>query len=184
MKISKYLSVNSQILILITLIVIILVSFIVFLGLHKSILTEFIYVLVILAISLFLFLVIGLYKGIKILKNHPSELNKLDNVPFPTSYVSAIAKAYFLNDGIFLIIIPILIWLSVYFVLITVYSIAFLVIVFYWLFYWAYRVAFRHSKETKGNMAKSFLYSLAYTILYSGLFFVLIQVIKYFSHAG
>lgn len=179
MKISKYLSVNSQVLVLITLIVIILVSFIVFFGLHKSVLTEFTYVLAILAVSLFLFLFIGLYKGLVINKeNTPKdELDKLRLPDFRFNFLE-----WFSVGEFFLIVLILTLILGL--VITGFYIIALLVLAFYWLFYWAYRVVFRHSKQAKGNILISLLYSLSYTVLYSGLFFVLIQMIKYFSHAG
>ncbi len=188
MKVSKYLSVNSQVLVLITLIVLILVSFIVFFGLHKSILTEFTYVLAILAVSLFLFLFIGLYNGLVIGKENTPK-DELDKLRMPNTIdfskkldqidwlAWVLSSEYYPLPYIILFIVMLLIGLA----LTGFYIVALLVLAFYWLFYWAYRVVFRHSKASKGDVAKSLLYSLSYTILYSGWFFILIQAIKYFK---
>lgn len=185
--ISKYLLLNARVVALLSVIVIGLITIIVLKEWHKSLLTEFQIILVILSVSLFLFLFVGLYRGIRLQKDPPPN-PQLENIelPDPKQFkdFSGILEIATGEGGIFGIILVAFVWLiiSVFMILWYPEFSLLLAVIFYWLFYWAYRVVFRHSKTSKGNLSKSLLFSSAYTLLYSSWFFILIQAIKYFRY--
>jgi hypothetical protein len=165
------------------------VSLIVSLGLHKSIFTEITAILGILAISLFVLFFVGLYRGMILQAEEPQVLNdakiNIEKKEFydPSSYISWFSSFEF-NIWMSWIIISILaIWVLSYLFLFGLYFLILFLMVLYLVFYLAYGLVFSHSQGTKGDIVKSFGYSVAYTILYTGLFFILLQVIKIFQHS-
>ncbi len=75
--IPKYLVLNSQALIFTSWIVIVFVSVLIFFGLHKSIFTEIIGILLILAALLFLFFFVALYMGMILDPDEPHVINNV-----------------------------------------------------------------------------------------------------------
>lgn len=187
--IPEYLRLNAQPLIYTSWIVIVFVSFIVFLGLHKSVLMEITEILMILAISLFLFLFIGLYRGMVLQAEDPHVLNdiktNIEKHEIP-DFSGTINTASYIEFGTLLSWIVLAIFavcLLGYLLFFGLYFLVLLLMILYLVFYLAYGMVFRHSQNTKGDVLTSLLYSMGYTILYTGLFFTLIQVIKFFQHS-
>lgn len=204
----KYLLLDAKSIAILSTIVVLLVSVIVLAGLHRSLLTEFMIVLGILALSLFLFLFWGLYRGVRLDKNHPvykkEKRDGGDSLDIPNSSDNSdksgdcgggdaggaapdaapgIDIGFDLGEFTFILLAGIAVIAAIVFLIMFLPDIIFVIFLgFYWLFYMAYRLVFRYSRRTKGDISKSLLYSIGYTIIYTGWFFILIQAIKYFTH--
>lgn len=208
--IPKYLLLDAKSIAILSTIVVLLVSVIVLAGLHRSLLTEFMIVLGILALSLFLFLFWGLYRGVRLDKKHPVYKKQNGDVSVDVPNSSGNSSNYLSNSGdcgggdtggaapdaapgidigfdlgefTFILLAGIAVIAAIVFFVIFLPDIIFVIFLgFYWPFYMAYRLVFRYSRRTKGDISKSLLYSIGYTIIYTGWFFILIQAIKYFRH--
>ncbi len=213
--IPKYLLLDAKSIAILSTIVVLLVIVIVLAGLHRSLLTEFTIVLGILALSLFLFLFWGLYRGVRLDKKHPVyKKEKRDgdvSIDMPNGSggsdksgdcggsdtgaapdvgggaapdaAPGIDIGFDLGEFTFILLAGIAVIAAIVFIVMFLPDIIFVILLgFYWLFYMAYRLVFRYSRRTKGDISKSLLYSIGYTIIYTGWFFILIQAIKYFRH--
>ncbi|MBU3010017.1 hypothetical protein KO506_01210 [Polaribacter vadi] len=139
----------------------------------------------IIAISLFLFMTFGLYKGVGLIDNFPKFRSFkrgtiLENASPP--FESPIIEV---GDGIGGLILSILLWIGMtilivilFIVLEAIFWFSFFIILtmLYWIFFRALKLVFNKSKETKGDIAISAFYSLTYTILYSGWIFGLVYL--------
>lgn len=145
----------------------------------RSLLVEAEWVAAIVAFCLFVFLFLGLYRGIRVRKNEPVpsefEFNRIDPADFGDAgslvdvagasddVASAIlAPVLFVLLGLLLIILlPLLVnlvWLLLFvFVLMLV-----------WIFRYALRQVFVRSRVTRGDWVASARYAAFYTVLYSG----------------
>ena len=148
------------------------------LGQHRSLFQNSILSTTILSVAFFLFLAIGLYKGIRLKENlgKITDRIKIDKRPdlsngfeFPADFIVA-------GEGIAGIIIGIIIWLLfavLLIVLVWFFStvIWMMVLVFaamlYWVFFRALRLVFKNANKCKNNLRLSIAYGLAYTILYN-----------------
>lgn len=144
----------------------------------RSILVEAEWISVIVAASLFLFLWIGLYRGIRVKKNEaaPSNFEFIDvgsNVPDVGDLGSALGAA---DDLAGLILAPVLfiaLGIVLVFLLPVLVNLVWLllfvfVVMLFWIFRYALRQVFARSRQTRGNMAASLYYAAAYTALYAG----------------
>ena len=179
---------NAKTITLISVLVIGLTSIMVFLFGKRPIFEELQLTLLIVSISLFIFLSIGLFYGVRI-KNQPiidqgwSPLKSddilstgLPDVDLPD-----------LGGGIAETIISIVLWILISIVLllvltllanilwIVIFVLAFIV---YWIFYRALRLVFAKSRFCKGNLLRSLQYSLFYTVLYTGWVYGLVMISK------
>ena len=141
--------------------------------------------LIIIATSLFLFMTYGLYKGVGLIDNFPKFRNfKRGDIignatpTFDTSNVSV-------GDGIGGLILSILLWIGMTIFLIILlivleavfwFSIFILLAMLYWVFFRALKLVFKKSKDTKGNIGISAVYSLTYTFLYVGWIFGIVYL--------
>lgn len=139
----------------------------------------------IIATTLFLFMTYGLYKGMGLIDNFPKFRNfrKGDIIGHtaPTFDTPGIS----VGDGISGLIISILCWIGVtilFIVLLVVleavfwFSIFIILAMLYWIFFRALKFVFNKSTETKGDIGISAMYSLAYTILYTGWIFGIVYL--------
>jgi len=147
------------------------------LGQHRTIFENSIISTSILSLAFFLFLTIGLYKGIKLKDNIGKLTDKLKPSKIP-DFSQATYGADFISvgEGIGGIILSIVLW-----VVITILIGLFLwlfgavlwtgIIVFiamlYWIFFRALRLVFKNSNKCQGNLTISTLYGLGYTLLYN-----------------
>ncbi len=152
---------------------------------HRSITDNFYISLFIIGFSLFAFMNYGLYKGIGIKDDYPKfrgfELGdfipisgKVPDVDFPT--IDA-------GDGIGGIIISTLLWILMallFFLLLILLEVVFWVSLFiifamiYWVFIRALKLVLKKSEETQGDIGRSTVYSVGYTILYLGWIFLIV----------
>ncbi len=164
-----------------------------FLG-HKSVFVELQITLSVISLSLFAFLSIGLYKGIRIRKEK-IEGPKFQPIDMFDMASGGLALPRF-NDFDFLdsgddligIVVSIVLWIIVSIVLVAILfflaSVAWAVLlalwfIVYWVFYRALRQAFLKSRVCRGNLIKSLSYGILYTAFYTGWMLGIIWASKY-----
>lgn len=147
------------------------------LGKHRSIYDNSLLSTTILSGCIFLFLTVGLYKGVKLKDNLGNLTDKLKSSKIP-DFSQVNTGTYFIDvgEGIGGIIISIILWLVVT-ILISLFlwifgavlwtGIIVFIAMFYWIFFRAVRLVFKNTNKCKGNLATSIAYGLFYTILYN-----------------
>jgi hypothetical protein len=183
-KIKTYTLIESSTVFKISLLVALLTIICVFfwgLGRHSTFFENSIISTTILSIVFFIFITIGLYRGIKLKDN----LGKItgDKVSGPemldlTPHSSHDTDGFDVDtgDGIEGIIGAILLWI-VWAILVAVtlwiFSNIILMVIaafaamLYWIFFRAMRLVFKNSNKSKGDMWESVKYGLSYTLLYN-----------------
>ncbi|QNA43049.1 hypothetical protein [Lacibacter sediminis] len=179
-KAAKRILVTSKSILLITIPVSALTIFSIWfwgLGEHRTLFENSILSTSILSIAFFLFLTIGLYKGIK-LKDDLGKITdkiKIDNIP-DLSGMELSGDMLDADEGIAGIIFGIIAWL-LFSIFLIVFIWFFSAIVWamilafaamlYWIFFRALRLVFKNSNKCKGKLMSSMLYGLGYTVLYN-----------------
>lgn len=139
----------------------------------------------IIATVLFLFMTYGLYSGIGLIDNFP----KFKNFK-PTDFLSSNGHAPGVDipsvgDGIGGFILSIILWIvmSILFVVLLIvleavfwFSLFIILAMLYWIFFRALKFVFKKSKDTKGDIGISAVYSLTYTLLYVGWIFGIVYL--------
>ncbi|WP_276978417.1 hypothetical protein [Flavobacterium filum] len=173
--------VTSKIVFTITLVVIVLTILSIWLfglGQHRTIFENSILSTTILSIAFFLFLTIGLYKGIKLKDDigkltNKIKIDKISNLSDSLEFPSDIPDV---GEGIAGIILGILAWF-LFSILLLIFIWFFgaiiwtMILVFvamlYWIFFRALRLVFKKSNKCKGKLTTSIVYGLGYTTLYN-----------------
>lgn len=173
--------VRSRAIFIVTIIVIVLTVISIWLfglGQHKTIFHNALLSISILSIAFFLFLTIGLYKGIKLMDDigKITDRIKIDKMPDLSSGLELPSDIPEVGEGIVGVIVGILMWFLFSMLLllfIWLFGIFFwtIILVFaamlYWIFFRALRLVFKNSKKCKNNLTSSIAYGLGYTILYN-----------------
>lgn len=148
------------------------------LGQHRTIFENSLLSTSILSIAFFLFLTIGLYKGIK-LKDDIGKITdkiKIDKMPDLSTGLELPGDIPDAGEGFAGIILGILAWFLVSILLllfIWFFGAVFwtMILVFaamlYWIFFRALRLVFKNSNKCKENLSRSVAYGLGYTTLYN-----------------
>lgn len=169
--------VTSKTVFIVTIVVIVLSIWLFGLGQHRTIFENSILSKSILCVAFFLFLTIGLYKGIKLKDDTGKLTDKIKPSKIP-NLADAETGADFIHvgEGIEGIILSIILWVIVT-ILIAVFFWLFgvviwtVIIVFiamlYWIFFRALRLVFKNSNKCKGDLKTSIAYGLGYTTLYN-----------------
>lgn len=148
------------------------------LGHHRTIFVNSIFSTSVLSVVFFLFLTIGLYKGIKP-KDDLGKITdkiKIKKIPDLSSGIDLPSDIPEIGEGIAEIVIGILAWIL--FSILLLFFIWFfgaivwtMIIVFaamlYWIFFRALRLVFKNSNKCKSNWIMSLTYGLGYTTLYN-----------------
>ncbi|WP_250434700.1 hypothetical protein [Hanstruepera flava] len=139
----------------------------------------------IIAISLFLFMTYGLYNGIGLIDNFPKFRNfKRGDIMGNTSPTFD-TPSIDVGDGIGGLILSILLWIGMTILLIVLlifleaifwFSLFIILAMLYWIFFRALKFVFNKSKDTKGDIGISTIYSLTYTLLYVGWIFGIVYL--------
>lgn len=152
---------------------------------HRSLSSNLYWSLGIIAAALFLFMTYGLYRGIGLIDNFPNyrgfkpkhsilEYGRGPDLPLVD-----------VGEGIAGLIMSILLWIAM--TILMCFLLVFLEALFwvsvfiilamlYWVFIRALKFVFSKSKDTKGDMAMSAVYSLGYTSLYVGWLFGIVYL--------
>ena len=139
----------------------------------------------IIATALFLFMTYGLYVGMGLIDNFPKfrSFKKGDimgnaSPTFDTPFIEA-------GDGIGGLILSIVLWIamSILFVILLIvleavfwFSLFIILAMLYWIFFRALKFVFNKSKDTRGDIGISAVYSLTYTLLYVGWIFGIVYL--------
>ena len=147
------------------------------LGQHRTIFENSILSTSFLSVAFFLFLTIGLYKGIKLRDDIGKITDRLKPSKIP-NFAEAGQGADFIHvgDGIEGVILSIVLWL-VMTILIALFlwlfgavfwtGIIVFIAMLYWIFFRALRLVFKNSNKCKGKLTTSIAYGLGYTTLYN-----------------
>ena len=127
----------------------------------------------------------GLYTGIGLIDNFPKFRN------FQTGNLTGNASQTIdmpsidVGDGIGGLILSIVLWIamSILFVVLLIvleavfwFSLFIILAMLYWIFFRALKFVFNKSKDTKGDIGISAVYSLTYTLLYVGWIFGIVYL--------
>lgn len=161
------------------------------LGKNRTFFHDAILISSILTLCLFLFLSIGLYRGIKLKDDMGTLTDNLNASKIPNlSDLASSAEFIQVGDGIWGIVLSIALWLVLTLLIALVFWLFGVVLwtiiivfisVLYWLFFRALRLVFKNSYKCKGNVKKSVAYGLGYTALYSLWVYGIIGLIGYLS---
>jgi hypothetical protein len=160
-------------------------------GKHNTFFENSIISTSILSIAFFLFITIGLFKGMKLKDNLGQIIDSYKVVD--TSNISGnlmSSGSVVEGDGIGGVVLSILLWIMMAIVLavaLWIFSnvLAVVVLIFaamlYWVFFRALRLVFKNSNKSKGNLIESIKYGLAYTFLYNFWIFGIFILTEYFK---
>jgi hypothetical protein len=139
----------------------------------------------IIATALFLFMTYGLYRGIGLIDNFPKfrefKRGEIIGNTQPTFETPSID----VGDGIGGLILSILLWIGMTILIIVLlivleavfwFSLFIILAMLYWIFFRALKFVFNKSKDTKGDIGISAVYSLTYTLLYVGWIFGIVYL--------
>ena len=152
---------------------------------NRTVTTNLYLSLSIIGFVLFLFMTYGLYRGIGLKDNFPkfSEFKSGDFIS--KSEYNPDLPSVEIGEGIGGLIISILVWIGMtilVFVLLILLEAVFWISVFiiltmlYWIFFRALKFVFSKSKDTKGDLGISAIYSLIHTALYLGWIFGIVYL--------
>lgn len=179
---SNYKIINSKTVFIVTLFVIpltILSVWILGLGIHNSLFQNSLISTTILSLAFFLFISIGLYKGIKLKDNLGEITDRFDekDVDFLKEiFTDDSSPNHDLGEGIFGIIISLILWFVMAFIISYIawafgaviwFSLLTFIAMLYWIFFRAFRLVFRKSSICKGKLTTSILYGISFTVLYN-----------------
>lgn len=162
------------------------------LGQNRTIFENSILSTTLLSGAFFIFLTIGLYKGVELKENVGSFSNKLkrSNAPDFSNLASSGSNIPSVGDGIEGIIFSIVVWIVATFIItiffwlfgIVVWTaiIAFIAIL-YWIFFRALKMVFKNANKCKGDLLKSISYAVFYTILYNCWIYAIIFITGYLN---
>ncbi len=158
------------------------------LGKHRTIFINSILSTSILSLSFFLFLTIGLYKGIK-LKDNIGKITGRVKIKVPDlSGIDISGGIPDFGDGFGEIILAILFWLFFSVILLILIwffgsllwtMTLFFIAMLYWIFFRALRLVFKNSKKCKDNITKSMGYAIGYSTLYIFWIYAIIFISHY-----
>jgi hypothetical protein len=160
------------------------------LGRHRTVFQNSILSTTILSAAFFLFISIGLYKGIKLQNDwkparddanslgggHMADIGTdagfLETVHDPEGIIVSLILWFVVSVllGVFLWFFSTVLWTGI---------LAFMAML-YWIFFRALRLVFKNRGKCRGNLSKSFLYGLMYTLLYTSWIYGVIVGVHYF----
>ena len=135
--------------------------------------------------TLFLFMTYGLYYGIGLKDNFPKFREFKTGDLIAQSGTTPDLPSMEVGDGIGGLIMSILLWIGMtilIFILLTLLEAFFWISIFiilamlYWIFFRALRLVFSKSKDTKGDIGISAIFSLTYSVLYLGWIFGIVYL--------
>ncbi|WP_299436256.1 hypothetical protein [uncultured Aquimarina sp.] len=159
------------------------------LGKERTIIENSILSTTILSVVFFLFITIGLYKGVKLKDNlgNMTDRLKLDKDDIPDVFDIEIELPD-IADGFEEIVLSILLWILITIVIglllwlfggvLWTMVIVFLAML-YWIFFRALRLVFKKSPICKSNLMKSIGYGFSYTLLYNFWIYIIILIAEF-----
>ncbi|MES1181471.1 MAG: hypothetical protein ABUL44_01620 [Flavobacterium sp.] len=165
------------------------------LGQHNTFFENSIISTTILSIAFFLFISIGLYRGVRLkddVNRRTIGMLSVDDVLDLDTHTSHHGDDFDMDvgDGIEGIIIGVLLWIFwaiAVALTLWIFSNIILVVIgtfaamLYWIFFRAMRLVFNNSNKSKGNIWASIKYGLAYTLLYNCWIYGVFVLTEYFK---
>lgn len=157
---------------------------------RRSITDNFYISLSIIGVALFLFMLVGLYKGLGLNNNFPEYKNYKMGDFFSLAGTEIDTPAITTDDPITSFLGTVLSWILVTivaFVLLIVLEVLFwaslftVIALLYWVFFRALRLVFIKSRFTKGKLKLSTWFAIQYTLLFVGWMFVLVYLVDLFK---
>lgn len=136
--------------------------------------------LIVIAFALFIFMAVGLYRGVGLIDDFPKSMSFKVKEIMPDHMSSPEIETGHGVEGFF---VSLLIWIGVailmiiallLFEMVIFASIAFLLASLYWVFFRAMKLVFAKASITKANLLRSTGYSLFYTVLFVGWIFLIV----------
>jgi hypothetical protein len=158
-------------------------------GEHQTVIENSFISTSILSITFFLFITIGLYKGVKLKDNlgkitDQFDLKKIEHLKEFSS--SEGIDSPNIGEGIIGVVLSIILWVIVtvvlgylFFIFGAIVWIAILIFMamLYWVFFRALRLIFKKGNLCKGDLQKSIFYGISYTILYNFWIYGIIMIV-------
>ena len=144
----------------------------------------------IIGICLFVFMSYGLYKGIGLVDNFPKYKDFKSGDLISSSGELPEMPSVDIGEGIGGIFLSIILWIAmtIFFLIALIlleaifwFSLFVILTMLYWVFFRALKLVFNKANKAKGNIEKSIIYSLGYTILFTGWIFgitYLVEILK------
>lgn len=161
------------------------------LGQQRSIYDNSIVSTTILSVCLFVFLTVGLYKGVKLKDNVGNLSERLRSTKFPEfAQATKVPEFFSVGEGIGGLIISIILWIVVTLLIVLFIwlfgtilwaGIIVFVAMLYWIFFRAFRLVFKNSNKCKGHLIASLGYGLFYTLLYNCWIYLIIFGAQYLT---
>ncbi|TRZ46489.1 hypothetical protein [Robertkochia solimangrovi] len=158
-------------------------------NIQRSLTSNSYFSLGIIATALFFFMSYGLYTGIGLIDDYPSFQNLKKGFITGDAIPDVKLPEVSIGEGIGGLVLSILVWIGISMLIIVLmivleaalwFSIFILLAILYWIFFRALKMVFIRSKTTQGNIVKSTMYALGYTLLYTGWIFALIYITAQF----
>ncbi|WP_412983820.1 hypothetical protein [Pontimicrobium sp. IMCC45349] len=152
---------------------------------NRTVTSNFYISLSIIGTALFLFMTYGLYEGIGLIDNFPKYRDFQTGDIIASSGTSPDIPSVEVGEGIGGFLLSILLWIGmtilVFLLLVLLeaffwFSIFVILTILYWVFFRALKFVFSKSKDTKGQVLQSIIYSLSYTVLYLGWIFAIVYL--------
>jgi hypothetical protein len=159
------------------------------LGKHRTVIENSFISTSILSFSFFLFITIGLYNGIKLKDNlgKMTDSIELEKLKFLKNSFGEHGFDFIDFDDFGGIILSVILWIIVsiligyvffFFGAIVWVTMVTFVAMLYWIFYRALRLVFKNANECNGNISKSCLYGLGYTLAYNFWIYLIIVAVS------
>lgn len=141
----------------------------------------------IIGICLFIFMAYGLYKGVGLVDNFPKYKDFKSRDIISSSGELPDIPSIDVGEGIGGILLSIILWIAmtIFFVIVLImleaifwFSLFVILTMLYWVFFRALKLVFNKVNETKGNIGVSMIYSLGYTILFTGWLFGITYLVE------
>lgn len=186
---------TTKIIVALTLLVIVsigILDYFIVLKSQKSLYENFLIITLFLMTSFFVFITLGLYKGIKLKENIGKLTDHIDIKKFPdfsggfpdisavSEGLGGIAEGL---GGLFIAIVCALalVLIGWFFVLSAWFILIFLAAGLYWVYLRALRLVFKQSGVCQGNIIMSLKYAGLYSLLYTSWIFAFIVTLHYFG---
>jgi len=183
---------SAQVVFTITILVAVLVVLSIWLGglgQHRTIFENSIISTSILSIAFFIFIVVGLYKGVKIKEDIGKITDKFEMGKAPDISEGLDVAAEIPGGDLEGVLVSIVLWLVmtgvflIFFWLFGTFMWAMILIfaaMLYWIFFRAVRLVFKNSSKCNGDLTKSVGYGFVFTGLYNFWIYGIILILHYF----
>jgi len=165
------------------------------LGQHRTFFENSMISITVLSIAFFLFVSIGLYRGVNVVHEaHDEKVSpnaKVDSLHTTADIASGMEAPDFDGDDLGSILVSILLWIGWailvavalwFFSEVILVAISSFAAILYWIFFRALRLVFNNSNQCRGNMWESARNGAFYTVLYNFWIYGIFVLLEFFRH--